>query len=214
MLSKAVFLDRDGTINEDRMYVHEAKDFIWLNGVFEALRIFQKLGYSLFIVTNQSGIGRGYYDEEQLIKFNDWIMKELSINGVNVEKIYYCPHHENAKIRRYRHVCRCRKPKTGLFYLAAREYNLDLDHSIVIGDKLRDLQLCFETDCTGYLIGNNESTDIISDVFVGKYPNIMCCDSLLAVANILIKKQNEIAIGADDPNSFDDDTLKRLYGLR
>lgn len=193
MLTRAIFLDRDGTINEDRMYVHDDKDFIWVNGVFETLRIFQKLGYALFIVTNQSGIGRGYYNEKQLLKLNDWIINELSINGITVEKIYYCPHHENAKIRRYRQVCSCRKPKTGLFHLAATEYSLDLDHSIVIGDRMRDLQLCFESECIGYLIGNNESTDIISDVIVGKYPNIMYCDNLLAVANILIKKKQKMA---------------------
>ena len=92
---RAVFLDRDGVINVDKAYVHKVSDFEFCKGVFEALKNFQALGYLLIIVTNQSGIGRGYYKEEDFKKLTDWMLKEFEKRGIDIANVYYCPQHPN-----------------------------------------------------------------------------------------------------------------------
>ncbi|EKQ56968.1 MULTISPECIES: HAD family hydrolase [unclassified Clostridium] len=155
MVCKAVFLDRDGTINVDKNYLYKIEDFEFIPGVIEALRIFQDKGYKLFIITNQSCIARGYCNEEDVIKLNDWMKKKLEGNGIYIEKIYYCPHLPNALISKYRKNCECRKPKLGLFNQAVKEFDVDLNQSIAIGDKQRDLAICEKSGCRGFIVPKN-----------------------------------------------------------
>ena len=110
--NRAVFLDRDGTINEDRHYLYKIEDFAFLPGVVEALRLLQEAGFLLIVVTNQSGIGRGYYTEADFQKLNTWMLSELKHQGITVAATYYCPHLPDAKIPQYRKDCDCRKPRT------------------------------------------------------------------------------------------------------
>ena len=130
---KALFLDRDGVINEDAGYVYRREDFVFKEGIFAALREFAQAGYALVVVTNQSGIGRGYYTLEQFSELCGFMLSEFEKKGVKIEKIYFFPHAPET-------LCSCRKPKPGMLLKAANELNIDLARSIMIGDKDSDVQ--------------------------------------------------------------------------
>ena len=132
-MNKAVFLDRDGVINIDKAYVYKIEDFEFCQGVFEALKHFQNLGYLLIVVTNQSGIGRGYYREEDFQHLTQWMKQELQKCGVAIDAVYYCPHAPEA-------MCNCRKPKSGMFENAIKALDIDVNKSWMIGDKESDIQ--------------------------------------------------------------------------
>lgn len=144
-MNKAVFLDRDGTINIDTGYVYKYEDFKFIDGVEAALKLLKDYGYLLVIVTNQSGIARGFYSEEEFLELHRKINLELSKKGIYIDGLYYCPHLTG---------CVCRKPQTTLFMRAAEELNIDLKNSFAIGDRMRDLQICTEQPVKGYLITN------------------------------------------------------------
>ena len=156
---KAIFLDRDGTINVDRRYVHRIEDFDFLPGAVEGLRILQDAGYALIVITNQSGIARGYYTEEDFLRLNAYMAETLAKRGVVIADTLYCPHLPDAKIIRYRKDCGCRKPKPGLYYEAAKKWDIDFSQSWAVGDRARDCAICAETDCKGILIRPRISTE-------------------------------------------------------
>ncbi len=132
-MRRAIFLDRDGVINEDLGYVGKREDFHFLPGVFEALRHFQNLGFLLIIVTNQSGIARGYYTVQDFLSLSEWMKEELRKRDITITDIFYCPHHPEDG-------CECRKPKPGMILEAARRYDIDLSASWMIGDKPSDIE--------------------------------------------------------------------------
>ncbi|WP_301098557.1 D-glycero-beta-D-manno-heptose 1,7-bisphosphate 7-phosphatase [Otariodibacter sp.] len=138
MANKAIFLDRDGTINIDHGYVHQIDDFQFIDGVIDALFALKQKGYLLVLVTNQSGIARGYFTEDQFLQLTEWFDWSLADRGVDFDGIYYCPHHPEG-IGEYREDCDCRKPKAGMFTQAIAELNIDPNQSIMVGDKLEDL---------------------------------------------------------------------------
>lgn len=171
-MNKAIFLDRDGTINVDKGYIYKKEDFEFLPNVKEALYEFQKMGYLLIIVTNQSGIARGYYTEEEYIELARWMKLELSKENIYIKKEFYCPHHENAIIESYRKKCECRKPSLGMYKKAIEEFDLDPSECIAVGDKFRDCAVALELPMNAFLIGNNEKNEVINAVKNGKYNNI------------------------------------------
>ena len=158
--NKAVFLDRDGTINVDHGYVYKIEDFEFLPGVIEALKILQEKGYLLIIITNQSGIARGYYTEEDYYKLTEHVLTELEKEGIYIADVLFCPHLPDAKIEKYRADCDCRKPNLGLFEKAVRLWSIDLSQSFAAGDKIRDLHICYESECKGFLITEECQEDI------------------------------------------------------
>jgi len=158
-VNKAVFLDRDGTINMDWGYVYRKETFRFLPGVIEGLKILASRGYLLIVITNQSGIARGYYGVEDFEKLNAWMIEQLIKQGIFISKVYYCPHHPHARIKKYRMDCTCRKPGIGLFEQAIREFCIDTDKSYAIGDKKRDLEICRQTGIKGYCIYSEEKED-------------------------------------------------------
>ena len=131
---KALFLDRDGIINVDHGYVSDIEDFEFSEGIFSLLECFRDAGYLLFVITNQSGIGRGYYDESDFRTLTTWMTEAFAKKGITIEKVFYCPHTPDAK-------CRCRKPDIGMIEQALSKYPLDLKHSWMIGDKVSDITL-------------------------------------------------------------------------
>lgn len=153
-MKKAVFLDRDGVINVDKGYVYKIEDFEYLEGAIDHLLWYQKQGYILIIITNQSGIARGYYTEEQYLALERWMIADLKAKGIEIIACYYCPHLPDALVPRYRCKCECRKPGTALFHKAAEQYDIDLRKSIAIGDKERDLTICKESGARGILLLN------------------------------------------------------------
>lgn len=186
-MNKAIFLDRDGTINVEKHYLYKIEDFEFLPGTIEALKKLQAAGFLLIIVTNQSGIARGYYSEKDMLVLHNWMLKQFSKQGINISAIYYCPHLPNAPLPEYRKDCICRKPQLGMFMQAVEEFNIDLCQSYAIGDKLRDCSICFESECMGFLIGKNEADVILQNVQDEYYKNIWYASSLLDCANIITK---------------------------
>ena len=144
-MNKAVFLDRDGTINIDYGYVHKIEDFKFKEGVLEGLKELSKLGYLLIIVTNQSGIGRGYYRQNDFKTLNNYMLDLFKKENVDISKVYYCPHIDKDN-------CECRKPKLKLFYEAKKEFNIDFSKSYAIGDNPRDLAVCEKEKVKGILL--------------------------------------------------------------
>jgi len=140
MLNKALFLDRDGVINHDLGYVHKISDLIFIDDIFRLTKIAQKNNYLIIVITNQAGIARGKYTEDDFLEFTNWIKHKFSENGVDLARTYYCPHHPNFGNQFYKKVCSCRKPGSLLFLQAHEEFNIDMQESIMIGDKLSDLE--------------------------------------------------------------------------
>ena len=155
--NKAIFLDRDGTINEDFGYVYKKDNLKFINGAIKALKILQDAGYKLLIITNQSGIGRGYYTIEDFQIFNDYMLNELEKNGVIIDKVYFCPHTDSDN-------CNCRKPKIGLYLKAIKEFNIDEENSYSIGDKESDLAICSKSKIKGIFLGNNNKYNCKNDL--------------------------------------------------
>ena len=140
ILSKpAVFLDRDGVINVDHGYVHDEHDFEYIDGVFEAAKAFKDMGYLLVLVTNQSGIARGRFSEDRFLSLTQWMDWNFVDNGVELDGIYYCPHHAEQGLGDYKQDCECRKPKPGMFISARDFLKIDMANSVMIGDKAEDM---------------------------------------------------------------------------
>ena len=139
-MKKALFLDRDGIINTDFGYVHQIKDFEFTNGIFDLCRYAQDMGYSIFVITNQAGIARGYYTVDDFNTLTQWMLAEFKKEHVVISDVYFCPHHPEKGTNEYVKKCKCRKPEPGMLLKAQKEHGLDLAHSIFIGDKVSDMQ--------------------------------------------------------------------------
>jgi D,D-heptose 1,7-bisphosphate phosphatase len=139
-LRKAAFLDRDGVINVDRAYVSRWEDFEFVPGAVVAMRALKQAGFALVVVTNQSGIARGYYTEGQYQELTLAIKQALAEAGAAVDEVYHCPHHPAGVVAGLTMDCDCRKPAPGMIFRAARELNLSLPDSILVGDKPSDIQ--------------------------------------------------------------------------
>lgn len=189
-MNKAVFLDRDGTINVEKHYLYRIEDFVFISGAVDGMKLLQDAGYKLILITNQSGIARGYYREEDFWYLTSHMRRLLCEQGVSFARIAFCPHHPEAKVERYRIDCACRKPGLKLFLEAVRDFDIDLSQSFAIGDKLRDCALCAETLCRGYLVGSGESAETIAAVKAGKVPRVCYAGSLLESAKDICERFN------------------------
>ncbi|MEQ1527198.1 MAG: HAD family hydrolase [Gallionella sp.] len=138
-LSRALFLDRDGVINIDHAYVCTQDEFQFIDGIFEVCRCAQELGYLIFVITNQAGIGRGYYTEQTFLNLTDWMCGAFKSEGVSIDKVYFCPFHPEHGVGRYKIDSPFRKPGPGMILQAAAEFGVDLKHSILLGDKESDI---------------------------------------------------------------------------
>ena len=138
--SKAAFIDRDGVINEDRNYVYRIEDFVLLPGAVQGLAMLRDAGFRLIVVTNQAGIARGYYDQSAMDLLHDYLRVQLALQGVELDAIYFCPHHPQGSVKELACECNCRKPSPGMLLQAAKDFDLDLSESVLIGDKLSDVQ--------------------------------------------------------------------------
>ena len=129
---KTIFLDRDGVINKEINYLHKIDDFEFIDGIFDACLYFQSLGYKIIIITNQSGISRGYYTENDYQKVTQWMLNQFKYKSINILDIFHCPHGPDS-------TCDCRKPKPGMFLKAKDKHNTDMEKSWLIGDKEVDV---------------------------------------------------------------------------
>ncbi|MBW6489258.1 D-glycero-beta-D-manno-heptose 1,7-bisphosphate 7-phosphatase [Sulfurimonas sp.] len=134
-MNRALFLDRDGVINVEINYLHKVDDFQFIKGIFELCKKYQNRGYIIIVVTNQSGIARGYYSEEDFNYLTAWMIKEFAKEGIDIKRVYSCPHHPEIS-----GICSCRKPESGMFLEAQKEFDIDLKNSILVGDKESDIE--------------------------------------------------------------------------
>jgi D-glycero-D-manno-heptose 1,7-bisphosphate phosphatase len=134
----AVFLDRDGTLNRDSGYVWRIPDFRWLPGAVNAIRALNHRGYYVFVVTNQSGVARGLYDETAIRDLHDWMNEQLRAVDARIDDIRYCPHHPEASVAAYRRVCSCRKPAAGMLLDLMKVWPVIREGSVMIGDRDSD----------------------------------------------------------------------------
>ncbi len=136
-MRKAVFLDRDGTLNVDKGYVHRVEEWEWIPGAIDALCALKQAGFLLVVVTNQAGIARGYYDKNDMAVLHAAINEELQQHGAMIDGFYYCPHHpEFGEVLE----CECRKPMPGMILQAQQDFGIDLACSWLVGDKVSDTQ--------------------------------------------------------------------------
>ena len=151
-MCKALFLDRDGVINIEKDYLYKIEEFEFIEGIFDLCKYYILQGFKIFVVTNQSGIARGYYSQNDFLFLSSWMIEQFKIEGIAIEEVYFCPHHPDIS-----GFCDCRKPKPGMLLEAAKKYSIDLSKSIIIGDKERDIEAglnaglkeCYLFDTTG-----------------------------------------------------------------
>jgi D-glycero-D-manno-heptose 1,7-bisphosphate phosphatase len=134
-LKPAVFLDRDGTLNVEKNYLHRIEDWEWITGAPLAIKALRNQGFTIIVVTNQSGIARGMYGRDDVVKLHDYVNAELAKLGTKIDAFYFCPHHQN-----FGEACDCRKPKAGMLFEAAKNHSIDLGRSWLIGDKSIDCE--------------------------------------------------------------------------
>jgi D,D-heptose 1,7-bisphosphate phosphatase len=159
MTNQAVFLDKDGTLIKDVPY-NVNPDLIELTlGAIEGLQLLQKLGYKLIVISNQSGVARGYFPESKLVGVQEHLCKLFLEQGVKLDGFYYCPHHPDGAIAEYAITCDCRKPEPGLILRAACEHNINLLSSWFIGDILNDVEAGHRAGCQTILIDNGNETE-------------------------------------------------------
>ncbi len=149
---EAVFLDRDGVINEEVEYLHDPKDLRLIPGAARAIRMLNELKIPVIVVTNQAGVARGYYPESQVAVLHEALSQELEKEGAHIDRFYYCPHHRAAGKGKYAVDCDCRKPKPGLLAKAAKDLGLNLSRCVVIGDKASDLGAGVSAGCRTILV--------------------------------------------------------------
>ncbi len=161
----AVFFDRDGVLNVEKNYLYRVEDFQWQAGAREAVALLNDKGYYVFVVTNQSGIARGYYKEEDVKALHDFMQKELAKRGAHVDAFYYCPHHPEGKIKKYAVACDCRKPASGMLQKAMADFVVDKSNSFLIGDKASDIEAASAAGIKGYLYTSGNLKEFVDALF-------------------------------------------------
>ena len=183
-MNRAVFLDRDGVITYDPPhYAHKLSQLKLISRSADAIRLLNENGFVVIVVSNQAGIAYGYYQEEDALLFNQAMKEKLEKDGAYIDSIYYCPHHPEAKIERYRIDCNCRKPKPGMLKRAEKELDVDLKHSFLVGDKLSDIEAGKRAGCKTIMVRTGHGVDELKNKEI-KY-NYVANDLYGAVEHIL-----------------------------
>ena len=179
--NKAIFLDRDGVINEEVSYLSNPDDFRFIDGSIKALRILKSKGYLLIVITNQAGIARGYFTEEILEQIHRKMKLSLEANEISLDDIYYCPHHPD-----FTGVCECRKPLPGMILRAAKKHGITLNQSYMVGDTLKDIETGYNAKCKTVLVMTGYGREEVKKINKIK-PNLIC-ENLLDFAENLKSK--------------------------
>lgn len=176
---KVAFLDRDGVINKEVNYLYRIEDFEFTTDCIDGLSKLRDLGYKFIIITNQAGIARGYYSEQEYQLLTDWYVSVLKKNGIDILDIFHCPHHPDGSIGQYSKRCHCRKPSPGMIEQACSKYPIDLFRSILVGDKNSDMYTAIYAGIPKYFLVKTGHT-IKSPV-----GNAIISDTLLSVSSFL-----------------------------
>lgn len=162
-MNGVVFLDRDGVINADIGYLWRREDFVWIPGAPAAIRLFNERGRPVVVVTNQSGVARGYYTEQDVESLHRWMNAELNRQGARIDAFYFCPHHPDGAIPEYTRVCDCRKPQPGMLLQAMEDWRADPAKSVLIGDKESDVAAAAAAGIRGYLFDGKNLLEFVED---------------------------------------------------
>lgn len=157
----AAFLDRDGTLNVEVGYAHRPEQITWIDGAVAAIRRLNRAGWWVIVVTNQAGVAYGYYDEEAVRTLHRWMAEDLATRGAHVDAFYYCPHHPNRGLDRYRISCDCRKPGPGMLRQAMADFPIDAARSFILGDKPSDGAAGRSLGIAGHLYEGGDLDDVV-----------------------------------------------------
>jgi D,D-heptose 1,7-bisphosphate phosphatase len=186
----AVFLDRDGTINEEVGYLDSLDKLKIIPGAYEAIRLINESGMKVVVISNQAGVARGLFTEDFVKITHEHLQIALRQEGAYIDKFYYCPHHPNEGIEPYRQVCNCRKPATGMLLQAARDLNIDLIRSYLVGDRFNDMEAGKKIGVRGILVKTGFGQGLLQDdgpdeATPENKPDFIAADILEAVRWIL-----------------------------
>ena len=181
----AVFLDRDGTLIEERNYLDRLDSIAPFPGVAAALARLRDAGFALVLVTNQAGVARGYFDESFVRAAHEHLAALFARDGIVLDGYYYCPHHPEGAVEAYRRGCRCRKPAPGMVEEAARDLDLDVARSFVIGDKWLDVELAKNAGARGILVRTGHGADVEAEPPHGLQP-FASVDTLADAADVIV----------------------------
>jgi D-glycero-D-manno-heptose 1,7-bisphosphate phosphatase len=160
-VTNVVFLDRDGVLNADIGYLWRKEDFIWIPGAPEAVRLFNQRGWQVVVVTNQSGVARGYYEESDVQLLHDWMNEELAKHDAHIDRFYFCPHYPQGTQAKYAVECDCRKPQPGMILRGLAEWRGNPSTSFLIGDKESDIAAATAAGIAGYLFTGANLLDFV-----------------------------------------------------
>ena len=163
-MNKAVFFDRDGVLNIDTINLYKIEDWVWIDGAREAIKFCNDAGYLVILITNQSGIARGLFTEDDVDKLHDFVNAELKKVGAHLDGVYVCPHHVEGTVEPYNVECDCRKPKPGLILRACEDFDIDPKQSYMIGDKQRDVDAGLNAGCKGFLFDGKNLLDAVKEM--------------------------------------------------
>ena len=185
MANKAVFFDRDGTLNVDVHYLYRIEDFQWTEDAIAAIKYCNDQDWRVIVITNQSGVARGYYTEQDIQRLHGWMNEDLAKYGAHIDAFYYCPHHPDGSVPQYAVACDCRKPKPGMFERIAGCFNTDLAGTYAVGDSLRDLQAAVAAGARPVLVlsGKGRNTQKENQIPEGT----LVFDDLAATVEYLLK---------------------------
>jgi len=167
-MKPAVFLDRDGVVNIDHGYVYLAKDIQWVRGIEDAIKYLNNNNYYVFVVTNQSGIARGYYNEDDVDNLHIWMTEYLENLGAHINKFYYASYHPTAINEKHLTNRNLRKPNPGMIFKAFEEWDIDINNSFLVGDKDTDIQAATNAGIDGYLFDGNDINSLIRSIVINK----------------------------------------------
>jgi D-glycero-D-manno-heptose 1,7-bisphosphate phosphatase len=188
---RAVFLDRDGTINVEKDYLHRIADFEFIPGVPAAIRRLKAAGFLVIVVTNQSGVARGYYAEAAVHALHGHIQQLLADFGTAIDAFYHCPHHPIEGVGEYRVDCDCRKGSPGMLLRAATEYDIDLYRSFMVGDKLADIEAGHAAGCRSILVRTGYGTSEESRI-AEQFPGTRVCWDLAAAVEVILRDEGAV----------------------
>lgn len=185
-MDKVVFLDRDGTINVEKNYLHRIEDFEFIEGSDKAIKLLNDNGFKVVVVSNQAGVARGYYGEEEVVKLHEYINEQLKKEGAVIDAFYFCPHHPEHGKGKYLCECTCRKPATGMFEKAAEQFHVDMDNSWMVGDNSGDIKAGINFGVKTILVSTGYGSKVYEE---GNVKPDYYTEDLLGAATLIVKTQ-------------------------
>ena len=166
--NRAVFFDRDGTLNIDTHYLYRSEDFQWTPGAVDAIKYCNDHGYLVIVITNQSGVARGYYTEADVHHLHEWMNIDLAKHGAHIDAFYYCPHHVDGTVPEYTKQCDCRKPSPKMVNDACVDFSIDKNQSFLFGDAERDMQCASQAGVIGIRYNGGNLLRYIEHALIGE----------------------------------------------